>query len=49
MYVEAKSRKEAHKMVMEEKCRLLDFPKSWSFHPVPLQKEKRNGKWYDEK
>lgn len=44
-YVEAKKYREAHKMVLEMKLRLLEFPESWSFRLEELDLEQVNGKW----
>jgi hypothetical protein len=43
--VEAKKYREAHKMVLEMKLRLLEFPESWSFRLEELDLEQVNGKW----
>ena len=44
-YVEAENYNKAHRMVLEEKFRLGDFPKFWSFNLNKLDLEKVNGKW----
>jgi hypothetical protein len=44
-YVVAKKYREAHRMVLETKPRLLDFPESWSFRLEELDLVQVNGKW----